>query len=319
MNASASVVVIAGCGSVDNTAQRQALQALDNPHPAADTPAPSTKVAPGCSDEKDALRSFAPASAAPDPTTIPGPVMSRVRTAQTLRVGVDDNTLGFGVRDPVTGELTGIEVELARGITRALLGDENKVTLVTVVTEEKVAYAAQNKVDLTIDAVSMSCARWGEVDFTSEYFTAQHTLLVRADSPINGLEDVGGRRVCVTKGSSSVDLLAKRAPTAKPRLRAFRTDCVRALQQGRVDAFLSHDSILGSAVRQDPTLRIVDRPAQAQHYGIAVPKGNVELVRSLNALLEEWRRNGDLDRLDAATFGTAARPVPAAQYKDAAS
>ena len=49
-----------------------------------------------------------------------------------------------------------------------------------------------------------------------------------------------------------------------------RTDCLRELQQGTVDAYFSHDSILRGMQLQDPdNTEIVGDPVAAQHYGIA--------------------------------------------------
>ena len=120
----------------------------------------------------------------------------------------------------------------------------------------------------------MTCQRWNQVAFSSEYFTARHEFLVRKDSPVQAASDVAGRRVCMTKGSTSIDTLARMGlqPPPVPRLVDARTDCLVALQEGEVDAYFGHDTFLVGMVNQDPGLRIVPQ-GDAAHYGIAVGPG----------------------------------------------
>ena len=202
-----------------------------------------------------------------------------------------------------------------------MFGDPTKIQLITVNTDQKVPFAADGKVDFTINAISMTCARRGLVDFSSEYYTAQHKLLVPSSSPIAGLQDVAGKTVCVTAGSSSAKILDEQAKQAIQKPLAGRTDCLRALQAGTVDAYFSHDTILRSMQQQDPNLVIVGNSVAPQHYGIAVAKGHESFVRYINAVLERMRTDPSEDGLAALYFKwlkDAAPPIPQARYEDGA-
>ena len=152
----------------------------------------------------------------------------------------------------------------------------------------------------------MTCERWNKVAFSSEYFTARHEFLVRNDSPVHTTSDLAGRRVCMTKGSTSIATLAGIGlqPPPKPRLVDARTDCLVALQEGEVDAYFGHDTFLVGMVHQDPGLRIVPQ-GEPQHYGIAVGPDDVTLVRYVNGVLDRLRDDGTLARLYAAVAGAA--------------
>ena len=58
----------------------------------------------------------------------------------------------------------------------------------TVVTEEKVDVVAEGHVDLTIDAVSISCDRSMQVDFTTPYYETNQRILVPAGSHLDDLD-----------------------------------------------------------------------------------------------------------------------------------
>src|SRR5438477_10670679 len=98
----------------------------------------------------------------------------------------------------------------------------------------------------------MTCARWEQVAFSAEYLRAHQVLMVRKGSGITSKDQLAGRPVCVTAGSSSVALLAKEIPTARPVEVAARNDCLVAIQQGDADAYLGHDTFVRVMVEQDP-------------------------------------------------------------------
>jgi len=254
--------------------------------------------------------------------------MGDIQAKHQLTVGVDENTIGFSYRDPDSGELVGFEADLAREIGRAMFGSDAPVRLVTLTTPEKIPLVENAKVDMTISVVSISCPRWAHVDFSTPYYSAFQELMVRNDSKIASQADLPGKRVCVTAGSSSESFLQTFVPDARRRPVETRTECLTRLQEGKVDAIVLPSSIMAGLARQDPTMRVLanvvdntGNPA-ANIYGIAVKKSSGhEFARYLNGLLERWRADGTLDRLQAENLEHGftidlRKPAPAPSYRD---
>ncbi len=300
------VMLAAGCGNEPTSDLSAVLDAL----PASDT----TTTAPP-SDDAEATTTTSPsqgdcasrhleaASLRPDAHALAGDAeaIAAIRERRVLRVGVDENTLGFSYRDPGSGEIKGFEVDLATAIAARIFGDDGagRVDLVPVVTSEKFDVVEDGTVDMTISANTMSCARWEQVAFSTEYYTAHQQFLVRNGSPIRVLADLAGATVCVTSGSTSALLLRAQVPEAELYQVPDRTGCLVALQEGEVDAYFGHDSFLYGMLKQDPeTLEIRDKilppDVAVSHYGIAIASDHTDLVRFVNAALEdirdhEWR------------------------------
>jgi len=309
--------LVGGCATASDDATVESLDALE-PTTTTAAPATTTTVAPACD-----LRSFAPRPSIPPPGQMPaGSTMARIqdRKEKKLVVGVDENTLGFAARNP-DGQLEGLEIDLVREIARAIFGDPDAVKFRSVVTSNKVSAVESGEVDLTASVVSITCARWQKVAFSREYYTTDQRVMVGVDSPIQALRDLARKKVCVTKGSTTIDELHEVVPDAIPYPVSARTDCLVALQEGRVDAVATHETILIGLHDQDPkTTRLLPESEHFgdQHYGIAVRQGNEDFVRFLNGLLEQWHADGTLRRLYDANlrrFGIDPPTLDAVEYR----
>ena len=251
--------VLSACTSSDDSATGRTLHAL---RPASVTPT-TTTTSPKV-DCPNALQSYRPTGPLPAPGNMPdGSAMKKIELQRQLVVGVDENTLQLSARDPRTHAITGFEVDLANAIGRAIFGDQAKVKLVTVVTEQKVPFVQQGKVDLTVSAVSMNCERWEDVDFSSPYLTTDQRVLLRADSPVTSLADLSDRKVCVTTGSTTLVTLKEKYPDIVEVVKPARTDCLVALQDGEVEGIASHATILYGLNQQDKNnTRFLDEPIE---------------------------------------------------------
>src|SRR5262249_6891822 len=137
------------------------------------------------------------------------------------------------------------------------------------------------------------------------------------DSPIRTLSDLAGKTVCATRKSTSIAELPKRVPDVKMYPVDVRSDCLVALQQARVDAITSDDTVLASFQAQDQVANTrMLPPFNDQPYAIAMRQGNEDLVEFVNAVLDRMRSDGSLENLYAKWLG-ANRPStpPEAEYR----
>jgi polar amino acid transport system substrate-binding protein len=152
------------------------------------------------------------------------------------------------------------------------------------------------------------------------YYDAHQDVLVDDTSKIHTLDDLAGKTVCATQGSTSIARIAELAPKAKLHPVPSRSDCLVALQQGLVDAITSDDTILEAFERQElnvPRTRLLHLSGdvtEAEPYAIAVARGHENLVRFVNRVLEEMRADGSLRSLYE-VVGEPGAPVPEARYR----
>jgi polar amino acid transport system substrate-binding protein len=279
----------AGCGLGTDRAQRLTLAALNTRQPIASRATPSASVPP-CRHLTASLR---PPAAMPAPRAMPrGSYMARIERRGYLIAGIDQNTLLFAYFNPLDGRLEGFEIDMLRDLAQAIFGNPNRIQFKAVTTAERIPAVQSGSVDLVADAVTITCARRRQVDFSTVYYNAGQRVLVPRDSTIRSVSGLAGKRVCATRGSTSLDNIERVAPRASPYPVAQRTDCLVALQQGQVDAITSDDSILIGLKAQDPYTKIVGSSISDQPYGIAISKAHPDFVRFANGALARMRSNG---------------------------
>jgi polar amino acid transport system substrate-binding protein len=250
---------------------------------------PSAGPAPKCTPRA----SLRPTGALPKPGHMPaGTAMARIAQRGRLIVGIDQNAYLFSFRDPDTGDLVGFEIDIAREMARALFGDPKAVELRAITTADRIPVIQRGEVDMVIRTMTMTCERWQQVSFSTEYLASRQRLLVRGGSGIREFADLAGRKVCATRGSTSIRTIAAQPSHPIPVSTDSTLDCLVLLQQGQVDAVSTIDVLLAGLAAQDPTTEIVGSPVSDEPAGVGISRDSPELVRFVNAVLERVRTDG---------------------------
>ncbi len=262
---------------------------------AAETTAPSGPAAATCSDA-EVKAQLETASYEPDPRG--GPSVEQIRDRGRLIVGVSGDTLLFGARNPLTGAIEGFDIDVLRQIAIAIFGEggDSKIEYRVITYADRIpkleAGPDNGGVDLVAHTMTINCARWKRIDFSSTYFVSGQKLLVREGSGVTSLDDLktSGLVLCAPEGSTNIDYVRGKGFEAVgvPDI----TDCLVGMQDGRFGAATADDTLLAGFVAQDPNLEVVGEALTEEPYGIGVANGRVDLVQFINAELEAMRADG---------------------------
>lgn len=317
----AVVTVLGGCAQepAPEHVGAPSISYTEPPLPAAATMAPATggttSPAPGndCGDPTASLRPFPDTEPPP-----PMPGVDEIRARGRLVVGLDTGSNLMSFRDPTSGAITGFDVDIAREVARDLFGDPDRIEYHVLTSADRQKALEKSSVDIVAKTMTITCDRREHVAFSSEYLEAQQRVLVVKGSPIRNAADLGGKRVCAARGTTSLMRLQQTVPTASILTVPMWSDCLVVLQQRQVDAVSTDDTILAGLVSQDPYLEIVGPGMGSEPYGIGITKTKDDLVRFVNGTLERIRRDGTWTRLYdrwLSMLGPAPAP-PTAVYQD---
>jgi polar amino acid transport system substrate-binding protein len=237
--------------------------------------------------------------------------VANIRTRGRLIVGLDIGSNLFSFRDPITGEITGFDVDIAGEVARDIFGTPSQVEYRILSSDERITALQKSEVDIVVKTMTITCERRREVNFSTVYLDASQRILAPRDSAITKPADLSGKRVCVAKGTTSLHRIREIAPPPIVVEVVNWADCLVTLQQRQVDAVSTDDSILAGLVSQDPYLHIVGPNLGTQPYGIGIKLDNDGLVRFVNGTLERIRRDGTWNTLYRKWL-TVLGPAPAA-------
>ncbi|MGZ6777935.1 MAG: glutamate ABC transporter substrate-binding protein [Mycobacterium sp.] len=285
----AVMTVLAGCGRAEGVAPTPSLT-LNPPTPAGmqELPPELVPVPHDTDDECDvtaSLRPFPDRAQAAD-------AVAKIKARGRLIVGLDIGSNLFSFRDPITGEITGFDVDIAGEVARDIFGTPSQVEYRILSSADRVTALQNNQVDIVVKTMSITCERKKLVSFSTVYLVANQRILAPRDSTISQASDLSGKRVCAVKGTTSLQRIQEINPSPIVIEVVTWADCLVALQQRQVDAISTDDSILAGLVAQDPYLHIVGPSMNEEPYGIGINRDNTGLVRFVNGTLERIRRDG---------------------------
>lgn len=308
----AAGLVLSACsaaGPLDPTAQKPLVvlpKGAQIAHPT--PPSPS----------QDCTPSLSPPAVMPAPGRMPqGSYMAQIQARGYLRVGVDQNTYLWGYRDPVTGTLSGFDIDMLKQVALAIFGssDPKYFRPVIVSNLDRQKAVEVGKVDIVAETMTITCERWTLTDFSSVYYDAGQSILVPKNSTITGPQDLGGKRVCAIEGSTSLRNLVKAG--MPPHIQLWQvdneTDCLVMLQQGQVDAISTDNAILAGLQAQDPNTKILSSTFSSEPYGMAISKAHSDFTEFVNGVLAQVKASGTWTQIynnDLAPHISGAAPSP---------
>jgi polar amino acid transport system substrate-binding protein len=295
-------------GSADESCQPRPWDSL---RPPAEAPAAGSTQA-----VDQEAQAAAPAPAKP---LVQGQNLDRILAQGKLIVGTDESLPHLSFRN-LDHELLGLQPDIAREIARAIFGDPDRVQFRTMTTVDRLAALESDapaalRTDLVIRAMPMTCAQAQRVAFSTAYLTTAGGLLVRGNSGIRSRADLGTGSACAVEGSPSLERLTGFAGHSYQVVSARNiADCVVLLRQRRVVAVSAPGTVLNWFTEQDPTLLVL-ADGDPGMYGVAIPLGEDDLVRFVNAVLEHLRAAPDWNARYSNWLGRAT-PMPQATYRD---
>ena len=185
-------------------------------------------------------------------------------------------------------------LRLAEAVRKKTGMKDMAVAFLQVTPENRMAMVEQGKADLECGSTTNNAERRQKVAFTVPHFITGARLLTKASSSIDRLEDLQGKTLASTQGTTPL-----KAVTQANRERLMGIKIVEApdhargvemVEKGEADAFLMDDVLLYglAAARPDPkALKVVGRFVTTEPLAIMLPKNDPEFKKLVD---EEMKR-----------------------------
>jgi len=223
----------------------------------------------------------------------------RILDTGVIRVCTDPSWPPFEFIDERTGEIEGLDVDLASALAARLRsqGAPIHAEMVPVGFDSLYDALLASRCDAVLSALPYEPERTQDVAYAISYFNAGMVIVVRNETAdITGLDSLPGRVVGVEWGFVPEGDSQQRLLLQALSLRRYDTagDVLRALQAGEVDAALVDQVSALDYLHECQGLRIVGQPFTNVSYVIPVRLDAFRLLAEVNRVLIEMREDGTL-------------------------
>ncbi|MBT2647295.1 transporter substrate-binding domain-containing protein [Bacillus sp. ISL-34] len=216
---------------------------------------------------------------------------------KVYKVGVDTTYPPFEFKEG--NEYKGIDIELINAIAK---DQDFKIKLSPMDFGGIIPAMQANQLDVAIAGMSITEERKKVVDFSTPYFDAGLTIVVKKDNTnTKTVKDLKGKTIAVKKGTTGAKYAQDNATELGIKVVQFNDSpaMFQEVANGNADALIEDYPVISYAIAQkDLGLKIVGDRLNGDKYGIAVLKGqNEDLLKKINDGLANLKKDGTYDEI----------------------
>lgn len=204
----------------------------------------------------------------------------------------------FEYHDEKTNKVIGYDIDVAEAIAK-------KIGVPLEVREMQftslIPSLQNSQADLVIAAMYITDQRKEVVDFADPYMDTGMVLAVRSDNTdIKSTSDLNGKIVGVKTGATSEKVAQElKDKGIKMEIKSYKetVDYLLDMENGRLDASINDLLNQLEYNKTHPNVKVVGETFTKASLGIAVKKGDKELLDVINGVLKEMKQNGESDKL----------------------
>ncbi|MFY3432289.1 transporter substrate-binding domain-containing protein [Achromobacter sp. SLBN-14] len=217
----------------------------------------------------------------------------KIRERGKVTIGVLANGGVFGSLDPATQQLVGWNPELARKLGEDL---GVPVELVQVQTPTRVQFLISGKVDLLIASMELNPERADILGYApTPFYRVGGAAATRKNSGVARWEDLRGKPVCVSQGSSYAKPLAAEYGAD---VKGYKTssDSLLALKGGLCVAAVHDSTLIHPLLKNNPEWTDFHAPITTDvlpaNSVVWTRKGETDTIAAVDKVIQGWHRSG---------------------------
>lgn len=220
----------------------------------------------------------------------------------TIRIAVPQDFPPFGSVG-LSMQPEGYDIDTANLIAHAL---GVKLVLVPVTSDNRIPFLQANKVDLVISSLGKTPARAKVIDFSEDYAPFFSGVFGPPGIDVSKPADLVGKTIGVTQGAIEDLALTKVAPPGAIIHRYGDNNAnISAFLSGQTQLIATAVSVAAAiTARHPPRLPELKFVLQDLPCYVGIAKGNTALLAKVNAVIEQAKKNGALNKISIKWLGT---------------
>ena len=250
--------------------------------------------------------------------------LRRIRDTGTLTLGVRESSVPFSFIDAQKqpqGYSIDLCLRIADVIKTELKLSKLDVRFLPVTSSNRIEMVKDGKVDLECGSTTNTRERQKDVAFAYTTFVAGIKMLAKKSANIHDVDDLRGKTVVVTKGTTSETMLKRMNEERVLKLTILEAkdhhESFTAVATGNAVAFPMDDVLLYGLISKSgkpDEFAVVGKYLSVEPYGIMLRKDDPAFERLVDRTLNEMFQSGEARRIYARWFATHDLTVPMSQY-----
>ena len=227
--------------------------------------------------------------------------LKQIQESKVVRLAYRSDASPFSFAN-AQGQPDGYTIDLCKFIVHSIelqLSAKLTIDWVPVNTQNRFDAVATGLADMECGSSTVSFGRMLKVDFSSVIFMENTGLMVRADSGISNIGDLGGKRIAVIAGTTNETALTKEIQRRQLQISLVRLndrhEGMAALERGDVDGFASDKLLLIGVQNSDASAyRLLPENLSYEPYAIVLPRGDWAFRIAVNRGLSQLYGSPDI-------------------------
>lgn len=201
-------------------------------------------------------------------------------------------------------QLEGFDIDIIKAIAKA---ENFNVKLVNTPWEGIFATLNSGDRDIIISGITITDKRKMMVNFSAPYFPARQSIVVPKDSTVTSLATLKNEKVGVVNSSTGDIVVSGILGKNSTAIKRFDNTplMLQELFEDGISAAVGDVGVVKYYIKQHPEKQfklVDDMKFEHQYFGIAVAKGNDELLQKINNGLKNIIANGSYAKIYATWF-----------------
>ncbi len=243
--------------------------------------------------------------------------LQKVKDTGTITVGYRESSIPFSYLDN-NGKPIGYAMDLCAKIVDAVKADLKmpnlKVNYSPVTSSNRIPLLENGTIDLECGSTTNSVARQKQVAFGPTYFVINVSAAVKKDSGIDRFEQLKGKTIVTTSGTTSVPLLKKYAKAEDADFKEIygkdHAESFLLMADGRAAAFVMDDILLAGQIAnsKDPAAyKILPGSLRSEPYSMMLRKDDPQFKALVDKTIGGVMKSGEINQIYAKWFNS---PIP---------
>jgi len=246
--------------------------------------------------------------------TAAGGTLDKIKSSGKVVLGVREASPPMAYMLGAGEKYVGYHVELCERVLKDI-APQAKLEYMAVTAQNTIPLVQNGTLDIGCGPPTNNTARQQQVAFALTTYVSEVRMATKVDSGITNLDQLAGRNVSASAGTTAVQLLRKRERAqnvsyntmlGKDHLESFLL-----MESGRADAFVLDDNLLAGIIansKNPSAYRIVGEPLGSEPIALLFRKDDPAFKAAVDESLRRMMKSGDLEKIYTKWFVAAIPP-----------